>query len=80
MHQLQALHFAIQELGLYLDTHSSDQEALELFNQYVELYENVLQKYEQDVGPLKQMDAGMYGKYAWADKPWPWEYRANKEG
>ena len=44
MHQLQAYHFAIHELGLYLDTHPSDQEALELFNQYVEQYEAALQR------------------------------------
>ncbi|MBQ1372570.1 MAG: spore coat associated protein CotJA, partial [Oscillospiraceae bacterium] len=31
MHQLQALGFAVQELGLYLDTHGDDTEAAELF-------------------------------------------------
>ena len=39
MHQLQALGFAVQELGLYLDTHGDDTEAAELFRQYTEMYE-----------------------------------------
>ena len=79
-HQLQALNFAISELGLYLDTHSSDQEALELFNQYVEQYEAVLQRYEEQFGPIFQMSAGMSGSYDWIKGPWPWDYNANKEG
>ena len=38
LHELQALGFAVQELGLYLDTHSEDEQAAELFRQYAELY------------------------------------------
>lgn len=80
LHQLQAIQFAIQELGLYLDTHSSDQEALELFNQYVEQYEAALQRYEDQQGPMYQMSAGMDGTYRWTEDPWPWDYQANQEG
>lgn len=80
LHQLQAYQFAIQELGLYLDTHKEDQEALELFNQYVERYEAALQRYEDERGPLYQMGAGMDGTYRWTEGPWPWDYNANKEG
>ena len=39
LYDLQAVNFAITELGLYLDTHSDDEEAVQLFNQYVEQYE-----------------------------------------
>ena len=80
MHRLQALNFAITELGLYLDTHANDEEALELFNQYVEQYADALQKYEQQSGSTNQMGAGMTGRYDWLDGPWPWEFDANKEG
>ena len=80
MHQLQALHFAISELGLYLDTHTDDAEALELFNQYVEQYAMAMQNYENNNRPLTQMAAGMDGRYEWTEGPWPWEYDANKEG
>ena len=80
LHQLQALNFAISELGLYLDTHPTDQEALELFNQYVEMYEEALQKHEEINGETFQMRAGLSGEYNWIKGPWPWEYAANKEG
>ena len=79
-HKLQALNFAVSELGLYLDTHPTDLDALELFNQYGEMYEEALQKYEEQKGPTMQMRAGMFGSYRWTDGPWPWEYAANKEG
>ena len=79
LHELQALHFAIHELGLYLDTHQDDLDALELFNQYVELYENVLQRTEERNGPRYQMSAGISGVYRWTEGPWPWDYNANKE-
>lgn len=80
MHRLQSLNFAITELGLYLDTHASDTEALELFNQYVEQYAMALQQYEQQFGSTNQMSAGMTGRYDWLDSPWPWDFDANKEG
>lgn len=48
LHTLQELGFAINELGLYLDTHRSDSDAVELYNQYVELYGHQLQQMEQN--------------------------------
>lgn len=80
LHELQALNFAVSELGLYLDTHPSDRDALDLFEQYAEMYDEILQKYEQQKGPTMQMRAGMNGTYQWTKGPWPWEYDANREG
>lgn len=80
LHQLQAMHFAITELGLYLDTHSNDEEATELFNQYVEQYADALQQYEKRYGSTTQMGAALTGKYEWLNGPWPWDYQANQEG
>ena len=79
LHQLQALSFALQELGLYLDTHGDDGEAAELFRQYAELYEAGMAQYEKDCGPLFQREAVRDGTYRWNTAPWPWEYRANGE-
>ena len=75
---MQALSFAVDELGLYLDTHASDQDAVDLFNQYVERYEDVVQQYESQFGALTQASAAMEGTYDWLNDPWPWDYR-NKE-
>ena len=74
LHTLQELGFAINELGLYLDTHRSDTEAVELYNQYVELYGHQLQQLEQSGTVLTQMESAMGGTYKWPDDPWPWDY------
>ena len=74
LHTLQELGFAINELGLYLDTHRSDSDAVELYNQYVELYGHQLQQMEQDGTALTQMESAMSGTYNWPDDPWPWDY------
>ncbi len=79
MHQLQALGFAVQELGLYLDTHDDDSEAAELFRQYSALYEAGMAQYQENCGPLFQKQAWQNGSYTWNSTPWPWEYQANKE-
>lgn len=78
--QLQALGFAVQELGLYLDTHGDDAEAAELFRQYAALYESGIEQYEQSCGPLFQKQAVQNGVYTWNQTPWPWEYPSNQEG
>ncbi len=80
LHQLQALNFAISELGLYLDTHASDQEAVDLFNQYVEQYADALRQYEKQYGSTTQLGSALTGRYEWLDNPWPWDYNANQEG
>ena len=77
--ELQVLGFAIQELALYLDTHQEDQEALELYRNYQELYRKGTEVYAAEFGPLNHEDVSE-GKYQWINDPWPWEYCANKEG
>ena len=77
--QLQTVNFAVQELALYLDTHREDQEALELYRSYQEMYTKLRKMYEAEYGPLNHMHA-QEGTYRWLDDPWPWEYCANREG
>ena len=80
LHRLQALAFALQELGLFLDTHSLDAEALSLYQDYQELYQELSAEYETKYGPLMQTQSGMSGSYDWVSDPWPWSYDAQKEG
>ena len=75
--ELQALDFAINELGLYLDTHPDDAEVIELFRSYADLYRKGVAEYEKCHGPLKRMDAVRDGKFCWRKSPWPWEFAAN---
>ena len=80
LNQLQALSFAMTELGLYLDTHKTDTEAMELFTAYEELYGELSAEYEDKFGPLTQRQSGHNGQWTWTNQPWPWEEAANREG
>lgn len=72
MKELMALGFAVHELGLYLDTHRGDGEALELFQKYNKLYSEGTAEYERRFGPL-QMTASGGECFDWVDDPWPWD-------
>lgn len=78
LHELQALCFAITELGLYLDTHKDDKEAFELFRSYVQLQKEGTAVYEKRYGPLTMAAAADGETYGWMNDPWPWEYEANQ--
>ena len=77
--ELQVLAFAIQELALYLDTHRDDQEALELYQQYQQMYRNCSDQYTEKFGPMNHRSPTAGNEYQWLNDPWPWEYAANKE-
>jgi spore coat protein JB len=79
LNELQTMAFAINELALYLDTHSDDEEALELYRTYQKLYHDGAAMYSREYGPLNHKTP-VDGPYKWLDDPWPWEYSANKEG
>ena len=76
--ELQTMAFMIQELALYLDTHRDDQDALELYRAFQEMYQQGRETYEKECGPLNHMTKSE-GQYKWLDDPWPWEYAKNRE-
>lgn len=76
--ELMALGFAITELGLYLDTHRNDQEALALYLSYVKLHEEGRKRYEEMYGPLQQTSVTEAG-WTWLENPWPWEYEGGRK-
>lgn len=71
--ELMALDFAILDLGLYLDTHREDTEALELYTYYVNLFRDAAVNYEKLHGPLVQTNVTLKTGFAWLNDPWPWE-------
>ena len=77
--ELQTLAFAVQELALYLDTHRDDQEALELYRTYQQMYHKCMKEYTSSHGPLNHRTPTTEGPYAWLDDPWPWEFCKNNE-
>lgn len=75
--ELMALDFALQELGLYLNTHAEDQEVLQLYWSYVKLAKEGREKYRKLYGPLMQTDPTPEDGYVWLKDPWPWDLGGN---
>lgn len=75
--ELMALDFAIDELGLYLDTHADDQEVLQLYWSYIKLSKEGREKYQKLYGPLMKKDLTPEDGFAWLKNPWPWEVGGN---
>ncbi len=76
--ELQALEFVVLELGIYLDTHPEDEEAFQLFRQYVALERSARAAYEEANGPLMKDSAVNFGAYRWLNDPWPWNFRQSE--
>ena len=74
--ELQGLEFVLVELGLYLDTHQEDAEAMELYRQYAAMEQQARTTYEAMHGPITQFaTAGSKNWNAWLKDPWPWNYQ-----
>lgn len=74
LEQLQAVDFVLVELTLYLDTHPSDMDAINQFNQFAKERRQLKKAFEREFGPLLQY-GNSYSAYPWnwSDSPWPWQ-------
>ena len=70
---LMAVWFTINEMNLYLDTHPTDNEAIELLTESIKKYDDLKVEYVLKYHPLC-LTLGDYSKspFAWIDT-WPWE-------
>ena len=72
--QLNQISFAAHELNLYLDLHPEDKEALKLFNQYRMKSNELLEKYENEYGPLTiSSDALNATPFLWEEQNFPFD-------
>ena len=76
--ELQALEFVVLELGIYLDTHPEDEEAFQLYRQYVAMERSAKAAYEDANGPLMKDSTANYESYRWLRDPWPWNFQQNE--
>ncbi|MBR4027880.1 MAG: spore coat protein CotJB [Lachnospiraceae bacterium] len=60
------------DMQLYLDTHPTDKDALEYYDQCVQMLNTAKQKYEANFGPLTA-DASCRDRWTWVETPMPWE-------
>jgi spore coat protein JB len=77
MKRLQICDFVLTEVGLFLDTHPKDQDALAYYNKYLALKKEALAEYTKQYGTVDRNHLQSENKWDWVDEPWPWE---NSEG
>lgn len=71
LQQIMCYDFAINELALYLDTHTDDEKALCLHRKYAREAKDLKDKYQKVFGPLTINFP--CNKWRWIEEPWPWE-------
>ncbi len=71
MREIMCHEFAINDLALYLDTHSTDEKALKLHNKYCNDLNKVKNMYQKMYGPLTINYP--CNSWRWRESPWPWE-------
>lgn len=77
MNLIQMYDFYLYELQLYLDTHSTDRNALAAFRKYQQLRQTAAQRYNNMYGPITPIESNCSEVFEWAKGPWPWEKEAN---
>jgi len=78
--ELMAIDFVVDELELYLDTHSEDSEAFDLYQSFLALRKEARERYTARYGAVTQCDQLGAERYTWLNDPWPWDFRNRMEG
>lgn len=74
LHDIGVIDFVTVEMALYLDTHPMDREAMEYFNHYMRMKNQMTRDYAGKYGPLSLSVADNSSKeWKWALQPMPWE-------
>jgi len=76
LRKVQEADFVLYDVSLFLDTHPSNEAALEFFNEYQRVYTEAVADYEAQYGPLVAFDTDTTRGWAWVQGPWPWEMEA----
>ncbi|MGH4121022.1 spore coat protein CotJB [Clostridium sp.] len=75
--QISVTHFMLEDLGLFLNTHPMERDAIVEYNRYVMQLRGLKENYEKSYGMLSQHDSLSPYPWQWIDEPWPWDYDAN---
>ena len=75
LNRIQMCDFALVDMGLYLDTHPDDEQALRFYQKYQEMRKTAATEYITKYGPLVATDYAGQTRWPWIDDPWPWEFK-----
>ena len=74
--RLQVCEFTLDDVRLYLDSHTCDRASLEYYKKHLEMRNKAYQDYIEKFGPLMANDCINTEKWTWVEEPWPWEKEA----
>lgn len=78
LQKLTAADFMLLEIGMYLNTHPEDKNALRIHKQLAKETRKMRDNYEESFGPLTARDeVAAKDEWKWIKDPWPWNYEAN---
>ena len=73
--QIMAVRFSLYELGLFLDSHPCDSQAMQLRGLYKAQLRKLIDEYEQCYGTYVLTQNDVHDSWQeWVNTPWPWEY------
>lgn len=73
LRRVQETDFVLDDVGLFLDTHPTNQAALNFFRQYQQEHTEAVADFESQFGPLVSEDTDTTQGWTWVQGPWPWE-------
>ena len=73
LHDIGVVGFVLVDLSLYLDTHPHDRNALEYFNHYNRIKNQMTREFSQKYFPLTTAMAECNKEWSWGMAPLPWE-------
>lgn len=79
LEQLAAADFMLADMALYLDTHPTDQSALNVYAGLMQTAKQLRATYEAQYGSLTARYTVPAKTWTWVAEPWPWNYEANYE-
>ncbi len=65
--------FALIDIGMYLNSHPNDEQAMDYFNRYQQINKEATREYEKHFGPLTSNGVDTNNGWTWTKGPWPWE-------
>ena len=71
--EIMAWGIIITDMHLYLDTHPQDTKAFDDFKKFAAKYEELVNEYEVQFGPLSYGGVTKQETFNWIDDPWPWQ-------
>ncbi|MEG0924217.1 MAG: spore coat protein CotJB [Anaerovoracaceae bacterium] len=73
MRAVQMYDFAMEDTGLFLDTHPTNKMALQFYGDTRKKYIEAVEDYEEQFGALNASDVDVSDSWTWVNSPWPWE-------